>query len=303
MNGHLAKQGFRRNISERVEGGQSMAVPTSRAPKLVDVHAHLADPAFSEDLPAVLERAARAGVRSVISMAENLEDSRQNLSLAERYPEQVLAAAGLFPTCLEPAEADAVIDFIRAEAPRLVAIGEVGLDYWKVQGAEERDLQREILARFVALSSETLLPLSVHSRSAGRHAVSLLLEQGARRVALHAFDGKPSAALAAAEAGYFFSIPPSVVRSRQKQRLVAALPLHCLLLESDSPVLGPSAEARNEPENLVVALQAIAEIKGLRPEAVAEGVEENTIRLFGKRLTGNLLPGAVEPMLHGDAVR
>ena len=80
---------------------------------------------------------------------------------------------------------------------------------------------------------------------------------------LHAFDGKASAALPAVEAGYFFSIPPSVVRSRQKQKLVKQLPLTCLLVETDSPVLGPEPGVRNEPANLPLAIRAIAEIKSL----------------------------------------
>ena len=83
-----------------------------------------------------------------------------------------------------------------------------------VKGEEDREVQRDIFGQFADLARELDLPLNVHSRSAGRHAVSLLLERGARRVQLHAFDGKLSSALPAVEAGYFFSVPPSVVRSR-----------------------------------------------------------------------------------------
>jgi len=85
----------------------------------------------------------------------------------------------------------------------------------------------------------------------------------------------------AAEAGYFFSIPPSVVRSRQKQKLVKHLPLACLLAETDSPVLGPEPQVRNEPANIPLAIKAIAGIKGLREQQVAEAVSANTVRLYG----------------------
>jgi TatD DNase family protein len=121
----------------------------------------------------------------------------------------------------------------------------------------------------------------VHSRSAGRHAIALLTECGATRVQLHAFDGKYSAALPAAEAGYFFSIPPSVVRSRQKQKLVKRLPLACLLVETDSPVLGPTPDERNEPANIRISIKAIAEIKGVHEDQVIEAVNENTRKLYG----------------------
>ncbi len=82
------------------------------------------------------------------------------------------------------------------------------------------------------------------------------------------------------EAGYFFSIPPSVVRSKQKQKLVRQLPLESILLETDSPVLGPTPQERNEPANLLVSLRSVAEIKGLTEEAVAEAVVENQRKLF-----------------------
>ena len=123
--------------------------------------------------------------------------------------------------------------------------------------------------------------LNVHSRSAGRHVISMLLENNAKKVQLHAFDGKASTALPALEAGYFFSIPPSISRSRQKQKLVKQLPLSCLLLETDSPVLGPVPDERNEPANITHVVDAIAEIKNVSKEEVIENAFENTCRLYG----------------------
>lgn len=99
---------------------------------------------------------------------------------------------------------------------------------------------------------------------------------------MHAFDGKTSAALKAVEAGYFFSIPPSVIRSRQKHKLVRQLPISCLLIESDSPVLGPLPQERNEPANIWVAIKAIAQIKAIAEEEVVAAVSENTRRLYGR---------------------
>jgi TatD DNase family protein len=117
----------------------------------------------------------------------------------------------------------------------------------------------------------------------------MLLEQGAQKVQLHAFDGKASAAMPAVEAGYFFSIPPSIVRSKQKQKLVKHLPISCLLVESDSPVLGPSPEKRNEPSNAAISVDAIAEIKNISRKEVIETIFENTCRLYGK-LTRLIIP-------------
>jgi TatD DNase family protein len=253
----------------------------SLKPTLVDAHAHICDPAFDKDRAEVLERARRAGVAAIIAVGENLADARKNLELAKRHP-MLKPAAGLYPDVLDGNQADQMADFIRQNHSVLAAIGEVGLDFWVVKEEPDKAFQREIFKQFIDLAKELKLPLNVHSRSAGRHAIALLLENNAERVQMHAFDGKSSTALPAVEAGYFFSIPPSVVRSRQKQKLVKRLPLSCLLLESDSPVLGPSPEERNEPANIWQSVKTIAALHDVSEEAVVAAVSENTERLYGK---------------------
>jgi len=247
---------------------------------LIDTHAHLCSPEFDHDLGEVLARACAAGVEAVIAVGETLADAERNLDLTEKFP-MIKPAAGLYPAFLDCDQAEKMHAFIRSHRAQLAAIGEVGLDHWVVTEEKDRDVQREIFAGFIRLSKDLDLPLNVHSRSAGRQTVACLLESGAARVQLHAFDGRAATALPAVEAGYFFSIPPSVVRSRQKQKLVKQLPLSCLLVETDSPVLGPDPAVRNEPANLPLALQAIAEIKSLPEQAVVEALAANTTRLYG----------------------
>ena len=252
-------------------------------PHLIDTHAHICDTGFDKDRAEVLQRACRAGVGAIIGVGENLADATRNLELAGQHP-MLKPAAGLYPTHLDLNQAQQMTDFIRQNGSRLAAIGEVGLDYWVVKEAPDREIQRDILKRFIELSKELNLPLNIHSRSAGRHAIALLLENNAPQVQMHAFDGKAAAALPAVEAGYFFSIPPSVVRSRQKQKLVKQLPLSRLLVETDSPVLGPSPDERNEPANLSLSIKAIAELKNISVEEVVAAVSKNTERLYGKRV-------------------
>ena len=249
--------------------------------KLVDTHAHICDPAFDKDRAEVLERARKAGVVAIIAVGENLSDASRNLELAKSYP-MLKPSAGLYPTVLDLNQAGEMADFIQQNHSSLVAIGEVGLDYWVVKEEPQKALQREILVRFIEIAKELDLPLNIHSRSAGRHAIALLLENNATRVQMHAFDGKAGATMPALEAGYFFSIPPSVTRSRQKQKLVKRLPLSNLLIETDSPVLGPSPDKRNEPANIQQAVKAIAALKDISEEAVIAAVWENTERLYGK---------------------
>ena len=247
---------------------------------LSDTHAHLCSHAFDDDLASVLKRAWQAGVTSIVAVSENLDDTKKNLALAEQYP-HLFPAAGLYPEFANEEQAEECIRFILANRQYFVAIGEVGLDFWLAKTIEMREAQKEVFTRFIKLAKELNLPLNVHSRSAGKYAIEMLLAAGAVKVQLHAFDGKASSALPAVEAGYFFSIPPSVVRSPQKQKLVKAVPLSRLLLESDSPVLGPEPGKRNEPANIVHAIKAIAEIKQIHPQAVIEAAAANAAKLYG----------------------
>ena len=249
-------------------------------PKIIDTHTHLCDPVFDSDRARVIQRAQKAGVEAIVLVSETMSDVHRNLELAAIYP-ALYPAAGLYPTCLDIGQAEALCNYIRTQRSNLVAIGEVGLDYWVVKEESQREVQREIFKRFIDVAVEVDLPLNVHSRSAGRFAVTVLLEQGARNVQLHAFDGKAALALQAAEAGFLFSIPPSVIRSRQKQKLVKRLPLSSLLVETDSPVLGPLSEERNEPANAVIVVDAIAELKGLNRNEVLQIVYQNTLGLYG----------------------
>ena len=248
--------------------------------QIIDTHAHICDPLFDEDRSEVLERAGAAGIAAVIAVGENLSDARKNIDLAVKHP-VLRPAAGLYPTILDEAKATDMREFIRAMRTRLFAVGEVGLDFWIVKEASEKELQKEIFKSFINLAIELDLPLNVHSRSAGRHAIALLLDGNAVKVQLHAFDGKASAALPALEAGYFFSIPPSVVRSRQKQKLLKKIPLSHILVETDSPVLGPDPNRRNEPANILTSIRAIAELKNISEHEVVEAVSQNTQKLYG----------------------
>jgi TatD DNase family protein len=253
------------------------------APRMIDTHTHLCDPVFDDDRDEVLQSARKDGVVSILTVSETLEDAKKNRALSKRYP-MLYSLAGLYPTHLDFDQLEIMIAFIRENRDRLVGIGEVGLDFWTIKEAARQAIQREIFIRFIQLSEELSLPLNVHSRSAGRHAIELLLKHDAKKVQLHAFDGKASTALPAVEAGFYFSIPPSIVRSRQKQRLVKHLPLCCMLVETDSPVLGPVPGERNEPKNILKVVDAIADIKEITREEVMETTFHNTLRLYGNNI-------------------
>lgn len=248
---------------------------------IVDTHTHLCDPVYDKDLQEVIHRAHRSGIDSMVIVGENYSDALKNLELSKQY-EELKPGFGLFPTYLDHEQADSLIRFIQKYREKCYCIGEVGLDFWKIQNRAERELQREIFCRFIRLANRLDLVLNIHSRSAGKYAIEDLLKESAVKVQLHAFDGKPSTANPAIEAGYFFSIPTSIVNSIQKQKLVKRLPLSSLLIETDSPVLGPVKGERNEPANASLVIEAIAQIKEVSEKEVMEVIFENTQILYGK---------------------
>ncbi|MCB9556642.1 MAG: TatD family hydrolase [Deltaproteobacteria bacterium] len=248
---------------------------------IVDVHCHLHAADFDADRDLVLARAKRVGIRSILTMGEGFADNQRALAVAAQHPALVRACLGLHPCHVDDEDLDAICAQIRG-APGIAAIGEVGLDYWTAKTDAQRLCQRQALSRLIELAQELELPLSLHSRSAGHHTLELLVERGAKRVCMHAFDGAAKHAVRAAEEhGFFFSIPPSVVRSPQKQKLARRLPLAALLLETDAPVLGADREQRNEPAAIVEAANKVAELKGVTVDQVLRAASENAQQLFG----------------------
>lgn len=250
---------------------------------MIDVHAHLEDEAFQFDLQEVIDRAKAEGVRSIITSGLDLLGIRKGFEIYKKYRRYVFLTAGL-----SPAEVDnkypEIMQLIRSIRNDIVGVGEVGLDFYLTDSEEGRNFQGKVFRDFIQLAKDLNLPIVVHSRSAGREAIQVLSECGAKRVLMHAFDGSPSEAMEGVRNGYMFSIPASVVRSSQKQRLVEVLPLENIVLETDSPVLGPVVGKRNEPANIVLVARKVADIKRLTMENVVEATTGNAKRLF-ERMT------------------
>ncbi|XP_060034378.1 putative deoxyribonuclease TATDN3 isoform X3 [Erinaceus europaeus] len=237
---------------------------------LVDCHCHLAAPDFDGDLDDVLEKAKKANVTALVVVAEHSGEFEKIMRLSERYRGFVLPCLGVHP-----------VQGLSPTGQRSVTV-KVGLDFSpRIAGTDEqKEEQRQVLIRQIQLARRLDLPLNVHSRSAGRPTINLLREQGADRVLLHAFDGRPAVAMEGVRAGYFFSLPPSIIRSGQKQRLVKQLPLTSICLETDSPALGPEKQVRNEPQNVRISAEYIAEVKGVSVAEVTEVTTQNAMRLF-----------------------
>lgn len=290
---------------------------------MIDTHAHLTDSLFADDLPLVLQRAKEQGIHTIVCMSQDSDDALSVLRLHEQYPIQIRVAIGLHPehaTRLAPDALDTELSRLSAladaHADSIVAIGEVGLDYtprilscgpvpsssslslpvstMTSSGQKEKDLAKKTqITAFnaqISIASRMNLPLSVHSRGAGHHALRLLDEHdcsSSTRACMHAFDGRAVHAeralnFCSSEGGIYFSVPPSVIRVDGFAKLVRRLPLERLMLESDSPALPACAGTRNEPKEIVRALNMIAELKGCSVEHARGTLQRNTIDLFNR---------------------
>lgn len=259
---------------------------------MVDCHCHLSAAEFNQDIDNILQEARTAGVRALVAVAEHAAEFEKLIQLSRRNAGLVFPCLGVHPVQTETSEQqrsatlqdlEDALPLIELYKDELVAIGEVGLDFTPriASTDDQKEEQRQVFIRQIELAKHLGLPLNVHSRSAGRPTINLLKEQGAEKVLLHAFDGKPSVAMEGVKAGYFFSIPPSIIRSEQ-QKLVKQLPLENMCLETDSPALGPEKQVRNEPKNIIFSAEYIAKIKGISLEEVIEVTTKNAIKLFPK---------------------
>ncbi|WEU40640.1 MAG: TatD family hydrolase [Candidatus Odinarchaeum yellowstonii] len=253
--------------------------------KLIDAHCHVFSNEFDDDRLNVLQKAYKTGVIGIIESALDLKTAFKVLNELKKPSTnlKIYLAVGLNPCCVTGYSFNEAYSFIEANSSDITAIGEVGLDFYLMQDSIGREKQISYFKRFISLSKEMNLPIIVHSRSAGKYAIQILVEEKAEKVLLHAFDGSFKSAKSGVENGFFFSIPPSISYSVQKQKLVEKLPLEQILLETDAPSLSPYKNIRNTPENLIISLREVAKIKKIDLTEVAETTFKNTVKLFNIR--------------------
>ena len=258
------------------------------AATLIDTHAHLDDERFAADLADVLARAAAAGVGPIVTIGTSAESSRRAVGLAERHP-LLVASVGIQPNHAAeaaPGDWDEVVRL--AEHPRVVALGETGLDrHWDFTPFP---IQEDYFARHLDLARRHGLPVVIHCREAEADVVRMLRadydRHGPVRGVMHSFTGDASAAEACLAMGLYLSFAGMVTyKNADDLRAVAAgVPLDRLLAETDSPYLTPvplrGKVPRNEPAHIVHTVACLARIKGVSPAELAAQTTANARRLF-----------------------
>ena len=254
--------------------------------ELIDSHAHLDGEKFADDRAAVIERARESGVVKIITMGDSLESSARSVALAERF-DPVYAAVGIHPEEAQPMTA-ATDEQLAAWAAqeKVVAIGEIGLDYYWEKDEEKRALQRAIFVRQLDLARQLRLPVCIHDREAHGDMMKILKTEGrGLRGVLHCYSGSWEMAAELLKGDWYFGIdgPLTYKNAAKLPEIVQRLPAERILVETDSPYLSPMPfrGKRNEPAHVLYVAKKAAELRGESFEAFARATRENTRDLYG----------------------
>lgn len=267
-----------------MSGKRSEAGPPPNLGPLVDTHAHLQDGRLRGDLAAVLARARASGVERVVAIGITAEDSAEVVAIAAEHP-GVFAAVGYQPNGLVDATEDDWRRIVElAGAPKVVAIGETGLDrYWD---RVPFPLQQEWFRRHLALARERDLPVVIHCRDCEADIVAALAEFAPVRGVLHSFTGDRTQAEAFLDLGLHLSFAGMLTFNNKTldglREAAAAVPIDRLLVETDSPYLAPEPRRgrTNEPANVAWTARKLAEVRGMAEADLARAVAANAQELF-----------------------
>ncbi|MDF2986049.1 MAG: hydrolase, TatD family [Eubacterium sp.] len=252
---------------------------------IFDTHAHYDDKRFDEDRDVLLNQLHQDGISYILNASASPESLDASIALAEKYP-FVYAALGIHPHDAEKMD-EKIIDKIRAlsKNSKVVAIGEIGLDYY--YDNSPRDIQRYWFERQIELAKELSLPIIIHDRDAHEDTINILKKTDVKQVGgiFHCFSGSAQMAMEMLRLNLYIAIggPVTFKNARKTIEVVEAVPLEKLLVETDCPYLSPEPYRgkRNNSGYLVHIIRKIAEIKGISESEVAETTLMNAKKVFG----------------------
>jgi TatD DNase family protein len=254
-------------------------------PEFVDTHAHLHFPQFADDLPAVLARARAAGVRRLVTVGTDVDGSRAAMALARNEPD-VWATVGIHPHDAAAGDEAALTEIARLSAePRVVAIGEIGLDFFR--NLASRDDQTRVFRRLLGLARTAGKPVVIHCRDAHADVLNILTEEKVQDVGgiMHCFSGDVAVARQCLDLGMFVSLagPVTYPNARALPDVARFVPGDRLVIETDCPYLPPQGHRgqRNEPAYLTLTAARVAELRGEPLEEVATRLTANACRALG----------------------
>lgn len=270
----------------------------------IDSHCHLAFPELVADQQGVLDRMRQAGVRAALNVCVRMEEFEQVLELAESQPD-VFATVGVHPDTTQIEEPTVAQIVARAAHPKVLAIGETGLDYYRLK--EPLDWQRDRFRVHIRAAREAGKPLVVHTRNAPEDTLRILKEERAELAGgvMHCFTESLEFALEALELGFYISFSGIVTfrNAGALQAIVPRVPPERLLIETDSPYLSPVPYRGkvNEPARVVAVAQKLADLTSQPLGAVASSTSQNFLRLFRPSAL-EAIPAGMFPAAQGTRI-
>lgn len=257
----------------------------SDLPALIDTHAHLDSSQYDSDRAAVIERAQQGGISQILTVGCDLPSSQASVALATEH-DGIYASVGIHPhDALQGSdEGIATLRALAKSSPKVVAIGEIGLDFYRDRSP--RDVQRQTFRRQIRLAREVGLPLIIHDRDAHDEVETILQEEGAREIGgvLHCFSGDLAMAKRCLDMGFYLSFPGTITypANSAAREIVKIVPDDRLLIETDCPYLSPVPQRgkRNEPAFVRYTAATIATLRGISVDDVARLVRRNSYDLF-----------------------
>ncbi|MDF2930072.1 TatD family hydrolase [Anaerospora sp.] len=251
---------------------------------LFDSHAHIDDSRFDSDRLETIERARENGVTGIINIGADMASSARSIALAQSH-KGIYAAVGIHPhdaKAAVDADYDQMAQWVGSE-PKVVAIGEIGLDYY--YDLSPRDVQQDVFIRHIDLARQLGKPIIIHDRDAHGDVMNIIKKEAKGIIGVfHCYSGSLEMAKEVLKLGFYVSFagPVTFAKSTKLKEIAAAVPLDRLLVETDSPYLTPHPHRgrRNEPAHVRLVAEEIARLRGLSFEAVAEATTTNVKQLF-----------------------
>lgn len=249
-----------------------------------DSHAHLDDIKYDRDRHEMLMRAREQGISFIVNVGYDVSSSRRSVALAAQY-DFIYAAVGIHPHDAADAGAHSLDEIsVLAANPKVVALGEMGLDYYR--DLSPRDIQKEMFRRQIELAVELDKPVIIHDRDAHSDVMDILRQNATRLpgCVLHCFSGSPQMARECLKLGFYISVagPVTFGNAKKLREVAAEVPLDRLLVETDAPYLTPEPHRgkRNESAYVAHVGRQVAEIRGIPVEDLSAATTENAKRLF-----------------------
>lgn len=251
---------------------------------LFDTHVHLNAEQFEDDLSEVIERATQAGVERMVVVGFDRSTIQKALELVEAY-DFIYASVGWHPVdAIDMTDEDLRWIEELSSHPKVVALGEMGLDYY--WDKSPKDIQQDVFRKQIRLAKKVKLPIIIHNREATADLVTILKEEGADEVGgiMHCFSGSVEIAKECMEMNFYISLggPVTFKNAKKPKEVAKEIPLDKLLIETDCPYLAPHPYRgkRNEPAYVKLVAEQIAELKGISLADVAKKTTENAKKIF-----------------------